>query len=402
LAILMAYIARSSLSILSMVSRVFTGVRPLSKLCPLVIVFLFCGFASAQTLVQAASNSARSVSTSSFPFTSNTTAGNLIVVGIDFNSNASLSSVTDSQGNTLTEIGAELTSPGGVRVRLYYAKNIKGGADTVTVNLSTSSNYLETYLAEYSGLDKTAPVDGQAGASGSGGTVSSGNATTTTAGDTIVGYCVGDSSSCSTGSGFSLVSENNGNILESETAGSPGPYAATAASSGGWSLQMVALKPASSSSVSGSATSPANACDLAQPYGTIDLSDVQTAINMSLGTTPCSANVVGANICNVVAVQRVVNAALPGGTCVTSSSTVAHSVVLTWTPSSSSSVTYNVYRTTTSGSYPSAPLASAGSATTYTDSAVQGGQTYYYTTTAVSGGSESARSNEIPAVVPAP
>src|SRR5215472_117613 len=55
---------------------------------------------------------------------------------------------------------------------------------------------------------------------------------------------------------------------------------------------------------------PSNACDLATPYGTIDASDVQAAINMSLGVAPCTANIAGANVCNVVVVQRVINASL--------------------------------------------------------------------------------------------
>jgi hypothetical protein len=58
-----------------------------------------------------------------------------------------------------------------------------------------------------------------------------------------------------------------------------------------------------------------NACDLAQPYGTIDAADVQSAINMTLGSSPCTANIAGAAVCNVVVVQRVVNASLPGGKC---------------------------------------------------------------------------------------
>jgi hypothetical protein len=313
-----------------------------------------------------------------------------------------LSSITDSQGNTLTEVGTELTSPGGVRSRLYYAKNIAGGADSVTVNLSTSSNYLETYLAEYSGLDRTSPVDSQAGASGGAGAVSSGNATTAVAGELIVGYCVADDN-CTSGSGFNTVSANNGNILESMTAGSAGAYSASASADMGWTMQMVAFRTASSAPPPSSPVStPSSACDLATPYGTIDLNDVQAAINMSLGSSTCSANIVGANVCNVVAVQRVINAALPGGTCVTGNSMVAHSASLSWAPSTTSGATYNVYRTTTAGSYPSSPLASSGSATAYVDSTVQGGQTYYYAATAVSGGAESARSNEVQAVIPGP
>ena len=357
-------------------------------------LFLFSGSAPAQTFVQAVANWASgSASSFSLSFPANTTAGNLILVGLDFTSSATFSSITDSQGNTFSEVGNQLISPGGIRTRVYYANNIKGGADTVTVNLSGTSSYIEVYLTEYSGVNQATPIDAQAGASGTAGAVSSGNATTTVAGDMIYGFCLGDSV-CTVGSGFTSRSTFNGNLVEDMTAGNAGAYAATGSANSGWTMQMVALKPASSS-VS------MNACDLATPYGTIDSSDVQASINMSLGVSPCSANIIGVGVCNVVMVQRVVNASLPGGTCVTGSGTVSHSVVLNWVASTTPSVTYNVYRSPTSGVY-SSPLASSGTATSYTDPSVQSGQTYYYVVTAVNSGGESARSNEVPAAIPVP
>ena len=42
--------------------------------------------------------------------------------------------------------------------KLYYAKNIKGGADTATVTLS-GSTHLEVFVYEYSGLDTASPLD---------------------------------------------------------------------------------------------------------------------------------------------------------------------------------------------------------------------------------------------------
>ena len=43
---------------------------------------------------------------------------------------------------------------------MYYARNIKGGADTVTVNLAGgTASSLEVYIAEYKGADLTAPLD---------------------------------------------------------------------------------------------------------------------------------------------------------------------------------------------------------------------------------------------------
>ena len=102
------------------------------------------------------------------------------------------SSISDTQGNTFVPVGSQLTSPEGTGSRVYYAKNIAGGADTVTVHWSVASTDVEMYLVEYSGLDPNNPVDAQAGATGTAGAVSSGNATTTVAGDVIYGYCMAD------------------------------------------------------------------------------------------------------------------------------------------------------------------------------------------------------------------
>ena len=124
----------------------------------------------------------------------------------------------------------------------------------------------------------------------------------------------------------------------------------------------------------------ANACDLNQD-GVVTPSDVKLATDMALGlVTPCTANVAGPGVCNVVVVQRVTNAVLTG-TCLTGS---IHSVSLTWIASTSSNVTsYNVYRGTTSGG-PYTKLTSVpGTVTSYTDNAVQSGLTYYYVATAV-------------------
>lgn len=88
----------------------------------------------------------------------------------------------------------------------------------------------------------------------------------------------------------------------------------------------------------------------------------------------------------------------------TASPQVAHSVVLAWIASTTSTVTgYNVYRSLVSGtnyvqinsSIVLAPLVS------YTDTTPSSGTTYYYVTTAVdANGSESAFSNEVSAVIP--
>jgi len=197
-------------------------------------------------LQEAASEAGGSPNILSLSFPANTQSGDLLLVAFDYDNSVTPSSVSDSQDNAFTAVGNQLCSPGGARSRVYYAKNIKGGTDTVTVTLSANSSHLELYLSEYSGINTTSPIDAQAGASGSAGAVSSGNAATTVAGDIIYGFCVGDGA-CTVGSGFTARSTLDANLIEDKQAGSAGRYAATGSATSGWTMQMVALKPASAS-----------------------------------------------------------------------------------------------------------------------------------------------------------
>jgi len=154
---------------------------------------------------------------------------------------------------------------------------------------------------------------------------------------------------------------------------------------------------------SASAWAQINACDLATPYGTIDTADVQAAINMALGVSPCTANIGGSGVCNVAVVQRVINAAL-GGSCVTGIGAVPHLVTLNWLASTSPNIAgYNVYRGTSSGGPYTIVNSALVPATTYLDTVVQAGVTYYYVVTAVdTSHNESVQSNQAQAVVPTP
>ena len=139
----------------------------------------------------------------------------------------------------------------------------------------------------------------------------------------------------------------------------------------------------------------ANPCDLNND-GRVDATDVQAAINMSLGVTSCTANIAGSGVCNVIVVQRVVNASL-GSTCLTSSG--LHVVTLNWTAGGSNVIGYKVYRSSNSGG-PYTALQTVGAVTTYTDTTVITGQTYYYVITSLDNtGAESAFSNQAQAIV---
>jgi len=80
---------------------------------------------------------------------------------------------------------------------------------------------------------------------------------------------------------------------------------------------------------------------------------------------------------------------------------VSHSTSLTWTASTSVVVGYNVYRSTVSGGSYSKLTSSLTSGTSYSDTTVQAGLTYYYVVTAVTSSNvESVHSNQATAVIP--
>jgi fibronectin type 3 domain-containing protein len=74
----------------------------------------------------------------------------------------------------------------------------------------------------------------------------------------------------------------------------------------------------------------------------------------------------------------------------------ANSVTLTWSAASGAPNSYNIKRSTTSGSGYTTVGSTTAPTVTFTDS-VLGGQTYYYVVTAVNGGGESSSSSEVSA-----
>lgn len=81
----------------------------------------------------------------------------------------------------------------------------------------------------------------------------------------------------------------------------------------------------------------------------------------------------------------------------------AHQVLLNWTQSTGSGITgNNIYRGTASGGE-TLLYSSTTPITTYTDTSITNGSTYYYKVTAVSAGGESGFSNEVgPLSIPTP
>ena len=128
-------------------------------LLPVAVILgsLFAGEASeaAITFVQQRASNFSARSSGTLAFSTNTTAGNLIIVGLYIGPSASITSVKDSQGNTYQQIGSTVASPSGNEsAALFFAGNIRGGSDSITVTTSAVPAYpgFAIYLFEYKGI----------------------------------------------------------------------------------------------------------------------------------------------------------------------------------------------------------------------------------------------------------
>ena len=120
--------------------------------------------------------------------------------------------VTDSAGNTYTDAVSQAQTADGSQVHLFYAKNIAGGANTVTAHFSASNTHPWLAIYEYSGLSTTSPLDQKASAQGNSTTPNTGATPITTSANELVFVGAGlPSTSTITvtgGSGYTLGQQN--------------------------------------------------------------------------------------------------------------------------------------------------------------------------------------------------
>ena len=218
-------------------------------------------------------------------FTAAQTAGDLNVVGVGWNdSTAVVSKVADSSGNTYTPAVGPTVLSGFLSQSIYYAKNIASaaaGANSVTVTFSTAAVYPDIRILEYSGADRSNPVDVTAASSGSSTTSSSGAATTTNATDLIFGANVVRTTTSGPGSGFTkrLLTPQDGDIAEDKMTTATGIYSATApvSPSGQWVMQMVAFR--TPAVAAGSFTLSASPASLSVTQGNQGASTITTTVS---------------------------------------------------------------------------------------------------------------------------
>jgi hypothetical protein len=170
------------------------------------------------------------------------TAGNLNIVVVGWNDTSSaVTSVKDSAGNTYT-LAIGPTGGTALQQSIYYASNIVGGSNKVTVTFNQAAAYPDVRILEYHGVTT---LDANAGASGNSTAANSGNATTTSANELIFGANTVFTLTGTVGTGFtSRIITSDGDIAEDKLVTTAGSNSATAtlSSVGPWVMQMVAFK----------------------------------------------------------------------------------------------------------------------------------------------------------------
>jgi hypothetical protein len=138
---------------------------------------IFSNTPAAIAFVQQNSKEFSSTSVTKVAYPTAQAAGDLNVVIASWHGTGnSITSVTDTQGNTYA-LAIGITRGTGLSQSIYYAKNSKAGANTVTLNYQSAVTNPELIVLEYAGADTQNPflaAQGQAGLAGSAKTASSG------------------------------------------------------------------------------------------------------------------------------------------------------------------------------------------------------------------------------------
>ena len=211
-------------------------------------------------------------------YTAVQTAGDTNVVAIGWaDATSSVTSVTDTNGNVYALALAPTQQTGVQSLAIYISSNVVAAAansNTVTVTFNAAAPYVDLRVLEYSGLDTVSPLDGTAGASGTGATSSAGPITTTNANDLLFAANYVSMLTNGPGAGFTarVITNPDADLAEDEIVTTAGTYTATASvASGGWVMQLIALR-AGSLIVGTQPTVPGNLAALASGTSQIDLS----------------------------------------------------------------------------------------------------------------------------------
>lgn len=125
-------------------------------------------------------------------FPGNVTAANSYIACVSGSTLAASYSIASSLGNTLTSIIGPVAPGGGIsrNAQCWYAKNIAGGSETVTVT-DTQNVFHQLFIEEYSGGSTTSLLGASTSSSGVSNSPASG-ALTVISGSLIVSFVFGD------------------------------------------------------------------------------------------------------------------------------------------------------------------------------------------------------------------
>jgi Carbohydrate binding module (family 6) len=174
-------------------------------------------------------------------------SGNLNVVIVGWNDSVNVvASVTDSKGNLYQRATGPVVFHS-LSQSIYYAKNIVGGSNTVTVTFSGLARYPDIRVLEYSGINTSNPFDAAAGTGGTGTSASSGAITTSSSSELLLAANVVSNSTAGPGTGFTqrILTVPDSDIVEDKIVNAIGSYAATTPLGiGDWVMQIVAFRAA--------------------------------------------------------------------------------------------------------------------------------------------------------------
>jgi len=159
-------------------------------------------------------------------------------------SNTGAVAVSDTRGNSYASAVSRTTWGTSRSSQIFYARNISGGSNTVTATFATPiTSFGDIHIHEYSGLDKTNPLDVATSATGTANAMSSGPLTTTNANDLLFAAAASTNKVTSIGSGYTGRTNSFGNRTMDRYVTTSGSYSATATQNGNaWAMHLVAFK----------------------------------------------------------------------------------------------------------------------------------------------------------------
>ncbi|MBK7842833.1 MAG: hypothetical protein IPJ71_03925 [Bdellovibrionales bacterium] len=182
-------------------------------------------------------------------FTSSTNQSNLLICWLSYNSaTESVSSISDTHGNTYAKAAGPLTGTGsiaGYRQEIWYAANINGGSGLdVTATLSSTFNASKDISChEYSGAATSSPIDQVVETTGSGANATTANMTTTSANQMIFSAVIYQGTGTG-GPGHTQRSSLHTNCSQDRIVGAAGSYNASFTNLGGetWAAQAISVR----------------------------------------------------------------------------------------------------------------------------------------------------------------